>query len=245
MKLHDRLMLYMRLKNTLEPQDAKDWPKELAEFEKMIPDGVVAARAEAAGEKYDKVVFDKFIGLLQKFDGMAQFEPPLVIPPQQHGDHLHKDWLRVGDALLNTARGDEMPEPVKAYAMMTGALRAGDSAEFNKQIVTYRASLSPDFKREPTKAARETFFNRMEPFYKAMVIYVLAFLLACAFWFNLADWLRRSAVWLVVLALVIHTSGLLFRMWLEGRPPVTNLYSSAIFIGWGACVLGLVLEGFW
>jgi ABC-type transport system involved in cytochrome c biogenesis permease subunit len=33
-------------------------------------------------------------------------------------------------------------------------------------------------------------------------------------------------------------------MWLEGRPPVTNLYSSAIFIGWGAVVLGLVLERF-
>jgi cytochrome c-type biogenesis protein CcsB len=31
-------------------------------------------------------------------------------------------------------------------------------------------------------------------------------------------------------------------MALEGRPPVTNLYSSAIFIGWGAMVLGLVLE---
>jgi ABC-type transport system involved in cytochrome c biogenesis permease subunit len=29
---------------------------------------------------------------------------------------------------------------------------------------------------------------------------------------------------------------------LEGRPPVTNLYSSAIFIGWGAMVLGVVLE---
>src|SRR6185295_3707607 len=69
--------------------------------------------------------------------------------------------------------------------------------------------------------------------------------LACGFWFNLSDWLRRSAVWLVVLALLIHTGGLIFRMWLEGRPPVTNLYSSAIFIGWGACVLGLVLEAFW
>jgi ABC-type transport system involved in cytochrome c biogenesis permease subunit len=31
-------------------------------------------------------------------------------------------------------------------------------------------------------------------------------------------------------------------MVLEGRPPVTNLYSSAIFIGWGAAILGLVLE---
>ena len=31
-------------------------------------------------------------------------------------------------------------------------------------------------------------------------------------------------------------------MALEGRPPVTNLYSSAIFIGWMAAVLGLILE---
>jgi ABC-type transport system involved in cytochrome c biogenesis permease subunit len=33
-------------------------------------------------------------------------------------------------------------------------------------------------------------------------------------------------------------------MALEGRPPVTNLYSSAVFIGWAAVLLGLVLERF-
>jgi ABC-type transport system involved in cytochrome c biogenesis permease subunit len=43
---------------------------------------------------------------------------------------------------------------------------------------------------------------------------------------------------------VIHTVGLVYRMVLEGRPPVTNLYSSAIFIGWGACLLGIILERF-
>ena len=51
---------------------------------------------------------------------------------------------------------------------------------------------------------------------------------------NLSESLRRSAFYLVVLAGLVHTFGLVFRMVLEGRPPVTNLYSSAIFIGWGA-----------
>ena len=32
------------------------------------------------------------------------------------------------------------------------------------------------------------------------------------------------------------------RMVLEGRPPVTNLYSSAVFVGWGAVLLGWILE---
>jgi ABC-type transport system involved in cytochrome c biogenesis permease subunit len=31
-------------------------------------------------------------------------------------------------------------------------------------------------------------------------------------------------------------------MWLESRPPVTNLYSSALFVGWCAVTLCLVLE---
>jgi ABC-type transport system involved in cytochrome c biogenesis permease subunit len=58
----------------------------------------------------------------------------------------------------------------------------------------------------------------------------------------LSETLRRSSVWLILLAFAIHTTGLIYRMVLEGRPPVTNLYSSAIFIGWGAVVLGLILE---
>jgi ABC-type transport system involved in cytochrome c biogenesis permease subunit len=31
-------------------------------------------------------------------------------------------------------------------------------------------------------------------------------------------------------------------MYLSGRPPVTNLYSSAVFIGWGTVLIGLFLE---
>ncbi|MDQ6632444.1 MAG: cytochrome c biogenesis protein CcsA, partial [Verrucomicrobiota bacterium] len=69
-----------------------------------------------------------------------------------------------------------------------------------------------------------------------------ALLLGCAFWINLSEWIRRSAFSLLLLAFSIHTVGLLFRMYLEGRPPVTNLYSSAIFVGWGAVILGMILE---
>jgi cytochrome c-type biogenesis protein CcsB len=59
---------------------------------------------------------------------------------------------------------------------------------------------------------------------------------------NLGESLRLSAWNVVLLAGLVHTFGLLFRMVLEGRPPVTNLYSSAIFIGWAAMILGIALE---
>ena len=75
-----------------------------------------------------------------------------------------------------------------------------------------------------------------------MTLYVLAFLLACASWLGWSSVLRRSAFYILLLALAIHTFGLVSRMYLQERPPVTNLYSSAIFIGWGAVIVALILE---
>jgi cytochrome c-type biogenesis protein CcsB len=139
-------------------------------------------------------------------------------------------------------RNGKMDSSVTAYAALASAFQASDAQGFNRQLAQYRSALTPNFKPELRKAGWEVFFNRMQPFYNAMVIYILAGVLALIFWFNFFETFRRTAVWLIGLGLIIHTTGLLFRMALEGRPPVTNLYSSAIFIGFGAVVLGLILE---
>ena len=237
-KVFEKLMLYEQLKNTLEPQDAPDWRQELADYEALIPAGIAAVHAQQAGQKYDPTVFNTFVGDLQRLDEMSQLDAPLVVPPQNPSGN----WQRVGTALLRTAKGEKISPAILAYATMGDAFKKGDAAAFNDALASYRASLVPDFSRALHKARAEVFFNQMQPFYAAMVIYVIAGLLGVCSWFNLSETLRRSAVWLVGLAFVIHTTGLIYRMVLEGRPPVTNLYSSAIFIGWGAVVLGLVLE---
>ena len=38
---------------------------------------------------------------------------------------------------------------------------------------------------------------------------------------------------------VVHTLALVARIYISGRPPVTNLYSSAVFIGWAGVLFGL------
>ncbi len=240
-KLHDRLFRYAQLKNTVQPQNAQDWPAELAAFEKLIPAGVVAAQAQLAGQKFDQTNYNNFIGYVQEFQFMASLEPPLILPPDGA-----REWRRMGDALLEAPKPNGVPidNDIRAYAKMAGALAANQPEEFNAALHDLRSQLAVSQPKSLDKARAEVFFNQMEPFYNAMVIYVLAGLLACFSWFNLSETLRRSSVWLLGLALVIHTIGLVYRMVLEGRPPVTNLYSSAIFIGWGAVVLGLILEKF-
>jgi len=239
-KVHERLILYVRLKNTIQAEGAQAWTQELSDYEKLIPAGVAAVRAQQAGQKFDDATLNQFAGFAQEFDRMSGLEPPLIIPPQTGAE-----WSRTGDALLNSMRDGKINPAVKNYAAMADAFKSGNVAGFNSALADYRATLVPNFSREIKKARAEVFFNQMEPFYNAMVIYVLAGLLAIFSWFNLSETLRRSAVWLIALAFFIHTTGLIYRMVLEGRPPVTNLYSSAIFIGWGAVVLGIILEKFY
>jgi ABC-type transport system involved in cytochrome c biogenesis permease subunit len=243
MKMHNRLLLCLLLKNTLQPSDADNWNAELDDYERIMPAGAAALQAQQAGQKFDQTVFDQFMQFARKFEFMAQTDTPLLVPPA-HPRQSPDDWTPVGKALVADAAGGHVDPAIRYYAAMATAFKNGGVSGFNQQMAEYRAWLQPDFSHALNKARYETFFNQMEPFYKAMVIYVLAGLLACISWFNLSETLRRSAVWLIVLAFVIHTSGLIFRMALEGRPPVTNLYSSAIFIGWGAVALGLVLEKF-
>jgi ABC-type transport system involved in cytochrome c biogenesis permease subunit len=75
-----------------------------------------------------------------------------------------------------------------------------------------------------------------------MVIFVATLLLAVFSWLKFPDVLARSACHLLGLGFLVMTVGIGTRMWLEGRPPVTNLYSSALFVSWGAVGLCLILE---
>ena len=242
-KMHERLVLYAQLKNTVQLENSPDWPAELAAYEKLIPDGIAAVNAQQAGQKFNQTNFDSLVAYISAFQYMANLEPPLILPPTDGA----REWRRMGDALLDAPRPNGVPidDSIHDWAKMAGALTANQPDAFNSALKDYYSTLVPTQSKAGAKARAEVFFNQMEPFYNAMVIYVFAGLLAIFSWFNLSETLRRSAVWLVWLAFVIHTTGLIYRMVLEGRPPVTNLYSSAIFIGWGACLLGIILEKFY
>ncbi len=248
MKLWGTVGLYMKLQNTLQPQNAQDWNAELGRYFTSIEPGRAAAIAQNSGKDYDKAALEALMKDLQRFDAMGQLEGALVVPVGKHEGHDHDEqWLRMGEALMQIARGEPPAPAVTGYAKMASAYKAGNAPAFNEAVRDYRASLASEFGRQLNKTKSEQLFNFFEPFYKGMIIFTLAGLLALAFWARPAQWevLRRAAVWVCIVGLAVHTSGLVWRMVLEGRPPVTNLYSSAIFIGWGAVILGLVLEAFW
>ncbi len=116
--------------------------------------------------------------------------------------------------------------------------------EFNKAVDDYLKLLNsnppPDVN---LKAIRfETFFNHFKPFTQADALYLFAFVLGACGWLGWTRGFNKMAFWLLVVTLCVHTFAIVSRIYISGRPPVTNLYSSAVFIGWGCVVLGLIME---
>ena len=210
-------------------------------YQESIGPGKVALQASQDGKQANQEDLARIAEFFKRYSEVAKYADPLIIPPQ-HGQP-RAAWSNIGTNLLEALRAGDISAPAKSYAAISTAYKEGKPAEFNQAVAAYRVWLQEnDLYPALQKGAQEFFFNQMEPFYKAMVVYVAALLLGCLFWINLSEWVRRTGFALLVLAFVIHTIGLFFRMYLEGRPPVTNLYSSAIFIGWGACLLGMILE---
>ncbi len=241
MKLYDAMNLYQQLEVSLKPPGTDDFAAELTAFEKSIAPGIAAANARDTGNTTNREALNTLLGFMGGYNVVAKFALPLTIPPADVTQPPDA-WENIGTNLMQSARTGEINPAAKYYAAMVSAYRADDAASFNQAVVAYRLWLGDRFAPQLRKAGQEYFFSTLQPFYNATVIYIVALLLALGSWFKNADWLRRSAFYLIVLAWVIHTFGLGFRMYLEGRPPVTNLYSSAIFIGWGAVILGMVLE---
>jgi ABC-type transport system involved in cytochrome c biogenesis permease subunit len=109
--------------------------------------------------------------------------------------------------------------------------------------------LAGTVKTEAEKASLEQHFNQAAPFYLCTVMYLMIVVLGIVCWilsiFKSSGWaeqFRVSAFWLLLLTVVVHTFALIARMHIMGRPPVTNLYSSAVFIGWGCVLVGIVME---
>ena len=160
--------------------------------------------------------------------------------------HLHAtDWQNLGENLNAAAHSAHLHPVVAQYADLADTFTRNDSTSFNntvQEMTAQFAKLTPKMEYDLRSINFEYSFNEMQPFYRAMTLYVLVFLLVLLSWLWKPELLTRIAFWLMTGCLILHTAGLVSRIWIQARPPVTNLYSSAIFIGWGAVVLGLLFE---
>ena len=125
------------------------------------------------------------------------------------------------------------------------AYRANNPEDFNKELAAYQQQLETALPNETHKAAFEANFNDFAPFYQCTLLYVCVFVLTCLSWIGVfSKPLNLSALVLTGVTLIVHTGALIARMYMMDRwgVVITNLYGTAIYIGWMSVVLGFIVE---
>jgi cytochrome c-type biogenesis protein CcsB len=146
------------------------------------------------------------------------------------------------------------------FVALMGAYLGGNEAMFAASSKALRASIEEEATRlEPgfadavlPKLQAERRYHELRPFHWAWILYVLA-----ALGFGVASWLAAGAVTnrkskafhlagfaSLAVALVLHVVGFALRSIVAGRPPVTNMYESIVWVSFGAVFFALVIYAF-
>jgi len=143
-----------------------------------------------------------------------------------HGDDAETRRVGLlGNALLTAYAAGDLRETGTAAAALHTRLAA----------MTARSAAEGDL-------AREVLYNRVKPFRLAWILYLLGFLGLAASFPLASRAANRAGFVLVTAAFLVQGYGMLLRMLISGRPPVTNMYESVVFVSWGAVLFALAFE---
>lgn len=240
LNLHERLISYQMLRHTMQDPESESFPADIRAFLDKLAAGREALRTSKDPASAENPAIAALAASFSRFQLLAQagyfrFLPPL---PGEGED----DWRNMGEGLLVSLSSGKIHPLAQRYASMIAAFRTDDRLAFGTELQAIREDLKTNHAAVMGRMKNEFIFNQAEPFYRGMVLYVIAFLLVCVSWLRWNVVLGRAAYWVLLVAFAVHTAGLAARVILQGRPPVTNLYSSAVFVGWAAVLMAVVIE---
>ena len=242
LQLARALSTYTSLSQTLHHGQVASFSKELKDLESFGPAGIDAVNKRQAGEEFDENDFNKIMSIGYLYQGFEQSGHFLSLPSKSESGEF--SWEKMSSVLSQILQKGQVSEVARSYASIVDAYRNEDATAFNEQVRALHADLNTVDPSLLSDSGVELTFNFLEPFYIASVGYVMAFIAVIISWIRWPQRMNQAATWLVISCAIIHTIGMLFRMYIIGYAPVINLYSSAIFVGWGAVLLSVGLEKF-
>ncbi|MEI6234570.1 MAG: cytochrome c biogenesis protein CcsA [Planctomycetota bacterium] len=159
------------------------------------------------------------------------------------------DLAGVNSPKLNKAmfpyNTDSARKTIDAYVAFRDSYRSRDAAAFSTASKNFRdalQALSPDVYPTDSKLGVEVQYNNERPFARAWILYLFAAILALFASRNKNKPLYYGAMAFYLLGLGLHIYGFTLRCIIAGRPPVSNMYESVIWVGFGAVLFGLIFE---
>jgi len=197
----------------------------------------------------NRTVFEKQLLELNnnalRFEEISYLKAMKLLPP----DEISKtdEWSSPLEFIVN----GRSPEPhqdaiLNALQQYLAGRLAGQEASMQSAMANYKAALLmvPGELFDITVLKKETWMNRVNLFYTSVGLYLFAFILLGLSWMIQPLLLKRASYALLILGFLFHAYGIYLRMHIMGRPPVSTLYESVIFVAFIVILFAIILEYF-
>jgi ABC-type transport system involved in cytochrome c biogenesis permease subunit len=165
-----------------------------------------------------------------------------LLPPTDGSD----EWLTPRDVAEMALRDMPVaPEHLEMLGILEDLVRSRDEPGVFEQAAAALEARSRKL-AEPLgsygKIGLEVSFYRLDPFYRSLTIFLGAFLLVALGWLRPNKWFAWGASGLAWSGVGLTIAGIVLRCILRGRPPVSTLYETVIFITAVGVLAALVME---
>jgi cytochrome c-type biogenesis protein CcsB len=231
----DQKDLKVQLK--LDPERKRFSPKELFAKEQLQ---VLIAELEAKKEAHEK--------LKPFFQSIERLQSQLTLY-KAIGQGYVPGWIPQSDSDTWIPLKDFSPDYTELFLKITkefaGALGNKDKEDdfraavqiFNEKIKGENLGKYPD----QQKINLEVQYNQIHPFQWAWILYLCAAVLFMFYFISKENRFYKLSISSTFLAFLLHIYGFVLRIFIMGRPPVTNMYETVIWVPFGAVLFSLIL----
>ena len=166
------------------------------------------------------------------------------IPPAIAAATGAPGWISPPEVVAVPEQLQAYHKELTAWSDATAAYRAGNQADFDKNIKDYLATLENRAYEQlaDTHFPLEVLYQKGEPYFWALVLYWLALLGCFGFFLTRKRWLYSASLYLFLGGYAIHLVGIISRIVIMKRPPVTSLYETFPFVAAVSILAALCIE---
>lgn len=202
---------------------------------------------ELASKRETKEKLDPYFQALQRLENqlyvfreIASGRLLRILPPTEDGVSA---WRSLSD--FSPEEQAKFAPVTKAFVANLSPGGAGGATELDlaaEEFNQFAKAKNPRLYPSDGSIGLEVFYNNAHPFRWAWILYASALVALGLHWILSKVILYRAGWVLVSLGVFAHLSGMFIRMNLMGRPPVTNMYETVVWVALGAVLFSMVIE---
>ena len=200
-------------------------------------------------ESQDRTPFEKQLLELSQsaimFEELSYMKNIKLIPPALLDENAV--WQSPFDFIISgITPAYHQEEILNSLQQYLAARFQKNELEMNNALLNYEKIVSDlSFSTVDVKKLKsETWMNDVNLFVKSLAFYILSFLLIGISWMAKPSFFRNISFFSLIIGFLIHGYGIVMRMYIMGRPPVSTLYESVIFVSFILLLLAVALEYF-